>query len=252
MRCGVAVLAVCVVCSICACEKVKESFGGEVEQTKTVVVLFDLSGSTTGPQRKKYDTIFARVLQRVGYGDAIVVAKITASSITEPEIPVKEEFRALQLTGNALRNKVLIRKADEAMRLQKKAISAIVKKVLFSQQSGRTDIMGSLHLAGKIFKSYKHDRAILVLMSDMLEDSQVYNFSRLNLTQEKVDSILDSEKKSNRLPDLRNVKVYVIAAGKLDTEKFYSVQRFWMQYLSACGATADSANYVNDLLRFAE
>lgn len=252
MRWKTVVLLVCMAGALCACDKLKEKFGDRPEPTKTILVLFDLSGSTKNAQRQKYDAIFSRLLERVGVGDAIVAAKITGSSVTEPEIPVKEEFSQLQLTGNALKNKVAAGKAKEELCLRKEAITATVKEVLFSQDSKKSDIMGALHLADKIFKSYQHDRSILIVMSDMLEDSQAYNFSKEKLTQEKAKAILETEKKANRLPDLTNVKVYVVAAGSLDTEKFFAVQRFWLEYFAACGAIAEPANYANDLLRFSE
>lgn len=245
-------LLVCLAGSLCACEKLKEQFGDKQEPTKTILVLFDLSGSTNNAQRQKYNAIFSRILERVGFGDALVAAKITESSIAEQEIPVKEEFAPLKLTGNALKNKVAIREAEEKLIPRKEAIAATVKEALFSKKSKKSDLMGALHLAGKIFKSYQHDRSILVVMSDMLEDSQAYNFSNEKLTQERIRDILENEKKANRLPDLANVKVYVVAAGNLDTDKFFTLQSFWLEYFTACGAKAEPANYANDLLRFSE
>lgn len=69
-----------------SCEKLKLKH--KAIPRKTVVVLIDLSGSTRN-LRNMYLDNFRTVLSTITHGDAIAVARITESSITEPEIPKK-------------------------------------------------------------------------------------------------------------------------------------------------------------------
>ncbi|NOZ70000.1 MAG: hypothetical protein GXP46_12340 [Deferribacteres bacterium] len=225
-------------------------FGKEEKKTsKTVVVLFDLTGST-----KKYRSIafdsFKRVLSSIGHGDVIVAAKITESSITEPEIPLQEtfpEFIPLDRMGRPTDNEFLKRaakeKADNELVDRKKKILEEIRGVFFAGDAKKTDIISSLHVAARIFKAYRRDKSILVILSDMIEDSSVYNFEKENLTEKRIEEIIRKERHRKRIPDLRGVTVYIVPAGDLNTKRYFSVQDFWLSYFKECGASLSKENY---------
>ena len=144
--------------------------------------------------RDVYLRSFKKVISSIGHGDAIITAKITDASITEPEIPVNEafpEFVPLDKMGNPTDNPLLVKKAkkeaDEGLERKKEDLVRIVGHILFAERDNHkrilhTDIMSSLHVAEKAFKNYNRDKSILVILSDMIEDSSEYNFEKENLT----------------------------------------------------------------------
>jgi len=244
-----------------SCDKLKTE--DEKSPQKTIVVLCDLSESTSN-LRDAYLDSFKKVTSPIGHGDVIVAAKITEASITEPEIPVKEafpEFVPQDKMGNPTDNPVLVKKAkkeaDERLGREKEEIAKIANHIFFAKRDDRqrilhTDIMSSLHVAEKVFKNYRRDRSILVMLSDMIEDSSEYNFEKENLTDRRIEEILAKEKARNRIPDLRDVKVYVVAAGAGGSKRFFAAQNFWLRYFKECGANLSKENYGSALLDFNE
>lgn len=225
---------------------------------KAVVVLFDLSESTANLQNLYLES-FKEIIGKINHGDFLMGTKITASSVTEPEVPIKEEFPEFVPTdaqGNPTDNSLLIKDAQEKADAQLKAKKAeLVKKVegVFAAKEKKimkTDLMSSLALAQNAFQSYRRGKAILVIFSDMIEDSGRYNFYQENLTDQRIEAIIEAEKTRGRLPDLQGVKVYIVAASDENSSKFFEVQKFWLKYFSACGANLTKENYSNTLLKF--
>jgi len=83
-------------------------------------------------------------------------------------------------------------------------------------------------------------------MSDMLEDSEHYQFERLKLTAH------EAERRAGRLADLHGVRAYVIGALAPSDDKVIEVESFWRGYFEACGADFRKENYGAALVRFAE
>ncbi len=117
---------------------------------------------------------------------------------------------------------------------------------------GYTDILSSLHIAERVFKNYKRDKNILIIMSDMIEESKDYNFARKNLNKKRTGEIIAKEKGANRIPDLKNVRVYVTGATAENRDKFFSIQNFWLRYFEECGANLSKERYGSALLNFNE
>ncbi|MCX8042737.1 MAG: hypothetical protein N3B18_01260, partial [Desulfobacterota bacterium] len=61
-----------------------------------------------------------------------------------------------------------------------------------------------------------------------------------------------TEKANNRFPDLHGVKVYVVAPTIQSSERFFQIQKFWLQYFAAAGAILPKEHYSNTLLGFQE
>jgi hypothetical protein len=230
---------------------------------KTVVVLCDLSESTRD-LRDVYVHSFKKVLSSIGHGDIIVAAKITEASVAEPEIPIKEtfpEFVPRDKMGNPTDNPVLVKKAkeeaDKKIEAKKEEIIKIASDFLFARGGKHkrvlhTDIMSSLHVAERVFKNYKRDKFILLMLSDMIEDSSEYNFEKENLNDKRIEEIIKREKTRNKIPDLKDVKVYIVAAGAGGSKRFFAIQNFWLRYFKECGANLSKENYGSALLGFNE
>jgi len=203
-------------------------------KSKTVFVLFDVSDSTKNQAaRELYLKDFKAILEGVNAGDAIAADRIAESSAAGSTLPIKKEFDGM-LNSNRLKEK----KA-------KTEILAEAKKLLEKPEKVRyTDILGSLQIAERIFDTYKKDRNVLVIMSDMIEDSKSYNFEKEKLTDKRISEIISREKAANRLPDLKGVKVYAVKnATSQSTDRHIAIEKFWLSYLKECGAQISKAQY---------
>lgn len=210
--------------------------------SKTVVVLFDISGSTLNPAiREQYRNDFIKITDpkhALFPGDAIAADLIADSSAAGSTLPINEELQANSWDTNTI-------KVKKANREILKRIMEDADVILQSnQQAKSTDILSSLQIAERVFKTYNKERNVLVIMSDMVEDSQSYNFEKEKLTDSRVTEIIAKERKAGRLPDLKNVQVYAIknATGqsKLDHG---AIQNFWLRYFQETGARIDKAHY---------
>jgi hypothetical protein len=227
--------------------------------SKTVVALVDFTGSTAIFQQTYLDEM-KQIIGGLSYGDVIVVAKITGSSITEPELLIKEvlpTFVATDAAGNPIDNPILVKKskavADAKLQVQKQQMVALMQKALMVQnEATNSDIMSSLTLAQNTFHDYAGGRPVLVILSDMMDDSQNYNFYNMQLTDSVTQDIINKEKAAGRLPNLQGAKVYVVAAGTESSDKFFEVRNFWLKYFAATGANISTTDYSNTLLQFSE
>lgn len=245
-----------------SCDMLKKEENKNIP-SKTVVVLCDLTESTKNLSNAYLES-FKTILSTISHGDVIVAAKITNSSIAEPEIPIKDEiqkFVPVDKMGNPTDNPILVKsskkEADEKLAKQKELIIDKLNNMLSPNNNRNrkiinTDIMSSLHVAEKIFKNYKREKLVLVMLSDMIEDSTEYNFEKENLIDKRAEDIINKEKSKNRLPDLQKVKIYVVAAGAKESNKFFAIQNFWLRYFKECGADLTKERYGSALLNFNE
>jgi hypothetical protein len=211
------------------------SFSVHAESSKTVCVLFDLSDSTRDTAiRDSYLQDFEKkILTKIESGDAIAADIIAESSAAGSTLPVNQELEGF-LYSNRLKE----------LKLKKEILGKVKELLRRPQKVQRTDILSSLHIAERVFKTYNKERNILVIMSDMIEDSKSYNFEKEHLTEKKIAEIIAKEKKAKKLPNLTKVDVYAIRnATNLSPEMAAGIENFWMQYFKECGARIDNAHY---------
>jgi hypothetical protein len=223
-----------------------------VVANKVVLVLFDLSESTNKPEiRKTYSENFGVILSKITHGDAVVAGWITEHSGAELVLPVNISFPPFEsATTNPLVRRGQQAKEDSKLRETLRGIHEELDSLLqhTTRKVLQTDILSSLLMAERIFKNFPHPKKVLVIMSDMIEDSGTYNFERETLTSERISQIIIRAKKDGRLPDLAGVKVYVIGATARDMNKFYQIRNFWLTYFQAC--QANLIDYGSALVRF--
>lgn len=204
------------------------------EPPKTVFVLFDVSGSTKNKCiRERYLEDFKLILDKMKPGDVIVADRIAEFSGAGSTLPIKHEYKKWWLRND------LIEKVEN-----KKCLVGAEKMLNDPKMVEYTDILSSLHIAERVFKGYRRQRNILVIMSDMIEDSRRYNFEKERLDNERIAEIIAAEKKAGRLPDLTNVKVFAVKnATSQSSDKYIGIKHFWMEYFKECGASLDNVNY---------
>lgn len=240
-----------------SCKKSADNQSASTETTgKVVCVLTDLSESTVNPEiRKIYSENFKTILEEITHGDVLVVGLITQRSVIEPTLCIKYEFSPIvfkhdtQLFMNAE-----LRKANQELKNIKDSLYNIVDSVLTrtNRRILHTDILSSLRVAERVFNSFTRQKRILVILSDMIEDSDTYNFEVKNITPQSIMNIVETEKQNGRMPNLSNVKVYVIGASAKNSKRFAMIQDFWTAYFKESGALLVPENYGAALVSFKE
>ncbi|MEQ1887495.1 MAG: hypothetical protein ABL967_20730, partial [Bryobacteraceae bacterium] len=99
------------------------------------------------------------------------------------------------------------------------------------------------------FSQDQQARRVLILFSDMVQESRELNIRQLALKGEDgADGLLTDLAARGRIPRLDNVSVVVVGAGETsagaDSAAFFrAVRTFWKGFFSQAGARLDEAHY---------
>lgn len=229
-------------------------------KNKFVVVFVDFSESTTdryeAGERKIYRKALGQIVASLQPGDRILVAGITSETAVEFNPLIDETLPSVPeerwLVDNHLiyeqRKRVVEQKTCEAIA---RIALTLVSAPEWSESSKNTSVLTSLDLATKLFDSPSYQN-VLVILSDMIEDSEDYNFERMPWDSKQIERIIATERshRGDRLPNLTGVTVYV-AGATIDSSgsegKRMRLQRqiedFWLAYFKACNADASDSRY---------
>jgi len=217
--------------------------GKEKKNPRVVAVFVDMSGSTNQARRTVYRNAFDKIYENLQQGDRIIVGTITGRSYIDFKPAVDAEIPKQSIWVNRIT-------FEQNMAKTKKDIQTEVEKLLSARHgTQRTEIINSLNIADKIFHNEKRQK-ILIILSDMIQDSKEYNFDRVNVTDDYITKIIRDRQKQNLIPKLNDVKVYVAGASAADSQKFRSIEKFWNRYFVACGADFSLHRYGHSLLEF--
>ena len=218
-------------------------FGKEKKEPRAITVFVDLSGSTNQARRTVYREAFEKVYQNLQQGDRVIVGTITGRSYIDFKPAVDAEIPEQSIWVNRIT-------FEQDLAKTKKDIKDEVEKLLaLKHGTPRTEIINSLNIADKIFYNEKRQK-ILILLSDMVQDSKEYNFDRVKITESYITGVIKDRQKQNLIPKLENVKVYVAGASAADSKKFRAIELFWTRYFTACGADFSSNRYGHSLIEF--
>jgi len=217
--------------------------GNNGKKPRIIFILVDMSGSTNQARQTVYREAFGKIYPSLDQGDRILVGTITGRSFINFKPAVDVEIPKKSLWMNRIQFE---RKLTET----KDTIREEVEKLL-SQKKGtaRTEILNSLNIADTIFHDDRR-RKVLVILSDMIQDSRDYNFARINVTEDYIDRVIHDRYEHKLIPNLKDVKVYVAGASGKDPAKFRSVERFWSRYFGKSGADFSPHRYGHSLISF--
>jgi len=218
-------------------------FGKDKQSPRVIVVLVDMSGSTNRARRTVYNEAFEKIYQNLNQGDRLVVGTITSRSFIDFKPVVDEEIPKESIWVNRIQFEQSLAKAQKNIRKE-------VNRLL-SRKKGTpyTEILNSLNIADTIFHSEKRQK-VLVVLSDMIQDSKQYKFEHAKVTNKYINDIIRYRQKQKLVPNLADVKVYVAGASAADSRKFRSIEKFWARYFAATGADFSSHRYGHSLLEF--
>ena len=113
-----------------------------------------------------------------------------------------------------------------------------------------TEILAAIRLSQQYFETAGGKKKILIILSDMIEESEFYNFAKMKVQPEQ---ILEKEEKAGRLPNLAGITVYISGASANSSKKFDEIEKFWLAYFEKTGASFASRDYYSsELLGFSE
>lgn len=217
--------------------------GKNKKEPRVITVFVDMSGSTNQARRTVYRNAFEKIYDNLQQGDRIVVGTITGRSYIDFKPAVDAEIPKQSIWVNRI-------SFEQNLAKTKKDIKAKVEKLLSAKRgTPRTEIINSLNIAEKIVHNEKRQK-ILIILSDMVQDSKDYNFERVKVTNNFTTKIIRDRQKQNLIPKLNEVKIYVAGASAADSSKFRSIENFWKRYFVACGADFSLHRYGHSLLEF--
>jgi hypothetical protein len=218
-------------------------FGKDKKNPRVIAVFVDMSGSTNQARRTVYRSAFEKIYQNLQQGDRIIVGTITGRSYIDYKPAVDAEIPKQSIWVNRIT-------FEQNQAKTKKNIQKEVKKLLSARRgTPRTEIINSLNIADKIFHNEKRQK-ILIILSDMIQDSKEHNFDRVKVTDAYTTKIIRDRQKQDLIPNLETVKVYVAGASAADSKKFRSIEKFWNRYFVAAGADFSLHRYGHSLLEF--
>jgi len=217
--------------------------GKEKKNPRVVAVFVDMSGSTNQARRTVYRNAFEKIYENLQQGDRVIVGTITGRSYIDFKPAVDAEIPKQSIWVNRIT-------FEQNLANTKKDIQTEVEKLLSAKRgTPRTEIINSLNIADKIFHNEKRQK-ILIILSDMIQDSKEYKFDRVKVTDDYITKIIRDRQKQNLIPKLTDVKVYVAGASAADSKKFRSIERFWNRYFVTSGADFSPHRYGHSLLEF--
>jgi hypothetical protein len=219
-------------------------FGKDKKPARVLAVFVDMSGSTNKARRTVYRNAFEMILEELQDGDRIVIGTITGRSYIDFKPAIDAEIPKQSIWVNRITYE------QNRAKVTKKIRRAVEYLLSTKRGTPHTEIINSLNIADKIFHNEKKRQKILILLSDMIQDSKEYNFDRTKVTNAYTTRIIKYRKKKKLIPDLKTVKVYVAGASASDSKKFRSIENFWKRYFAATGADFSLQRYGHSLLEF--
>src|SRR4030043_677983 len=167
---------------------------------RLIVILVDMSASADQERRTVCKDAFEKVYRNLRHGDRLVVGTITSQSYIEFKPAVDEEIPKKTVWDNRLQYEKKLTDTREKIRRE-------VNKLL-SQKQGTplTEILDSLNIADIIFHDEKERQKVLVILSDMIQDSKDYKFDKDKVTDEYIHNVIQSRQKNNLIPSLTKAK----------------------------------------------
>ena len=224
-----------------------EAFGKSENSSpnpRLIIILVDMSASADQARRTVCKDAFEKVYRNLRHGDRLVVGTITSQSYIEFKPTVDEEIPKKTVWDNRLQYEKKLTDTKEKIRREVNTL------LLHKQGTPLTEILDSLNIADTIFHDEKERQKILVLLSDMIQDSKEYKFDKDKITDEYINKVIHYRQKNKLIPNLNGVKLYVAGASAANSEKFRAIQTFWAHYFAESGADFSPHRYGHSLISF--
>ncbi|MCX7905320.1 MAG: hypothetical protein N2446_01295 [Elusimicrobiales bacterium] len=227
-----------------SCKYVKKS-----EQKKLIILLVDISSSVRDNLRNQYIKEFKEiVIPFIKDGDRLIIQKIVDNPDVKPTIIFNETFPVYSILMNRIEYET------QKIEFISKSTSTFHSSLITGERVKYTGILDSLNMTEEILKQYqmeKFSRVVLIIFSDMIEDSNYYNFETGKI--DNIDNLIKEiflkytkRRKSVKLsdfPQLDNLEVYIsgiYGGANFTPQRIDFIKRFWMEYFKSTGAMLKS------------
>lgn len=202
--------------------------------SRVIVAFIDISASVKdyGPYRDAW----SKIMDRLQPCDRVLLGPISDRTLTNFRPLVDCEIPSYNYWLDVREN------YEEAMDKARGLIAGGVGKAEKMPRAGKTDIMNALWLAGQVFAGDPR-KPIVVLFSDMMEDSATADFEKVCLDEATAKRLIDQKKRLGELPALRGARVNVVGASSRTAEKALEVERFWIRFVHDAGGVLAPENY---------
>jgi len=214
------------------------------QHPRLIMILVDMSGSADQARHTVCKEAFEKIYKNLRHGDRVVVGTIASQSYIDFKPTVDEEIPIKTVWDNRLQFERNLTNSKEKIRRE--------VDILLAHKGGSllTEILDSLNIADAIFHDEKERQKILVILSDMIQDSKEYKFDKDKITGEYINKIIRHRRENNLVPSLTGVKVYVAGASAADPNTFRAIQTFWTRYFAESGADFSPYRYGHSLINF--
>jgi hypothetical protein len=213
----------------------------DTAERRIVMVFVDISLSSL-PERENYKHHIEKIIASLNPGDVIAGGKIIDLTIADFTPIFNVELPAFDFwNDNRTQHQKMVGKLTARM-------FANIDSVLQSRgKIEKSEIINSFIICDQFMRN-KTGKKTLVILSDMMECSSEYNFDKDDISADYINRAMLALRNKGRIPNLKNVEVWIAGAYAPSTEKYFAVQNFWNRYLKETGAT--SRSYSHTLLDF--
>ncbi len=232
------------------------------KERRNIIVLLDYSASSSDKILREYIRIICEdIAPTMRQYDCLTVVPIDEGSKQEPVKMVFEDFSEKGFNKKSdgfAHAQDSIRKRLDEYRLK---IVPKIKTTLRAQHDERkafisnTDILGAIQQTVNLLEinndqeSFKRisnfvigkesyiSENIIVILSDMIQDSKEYSFNNLRgISRKQAREYLEQWEKNQMLPNLQASKIFVIGTTGKGALQIDNIKDFWGKYFKKCNA----------------
>ena len=208
---------------------------GACTHAPATITLVLLDGSCSRVNLTAYQDAWTRVVETVADGDRLVLGRVT-SDLREFRPDFEHALPAkLALLDNALDRARRIREFDAASK-------SALTRALDQPCSQNTALLDTFEIAGRLLAADARPTRRLLVFSDMLEDADGVRFIA-GLSESRVRQLIEARTTAHRMAALPGVHVHVVGAAAPTPQLAKQVERFWLAYFGAAGASLRPEHY---------
>ncbi len=203
---------------------------GSADGGRLAVVLVDVSSSVGAEDWRLYEQAFSELLASSRSGDRVVLAAVGS---TPGSRFLVHADRTMARVNRRLEDEATLKRARAALSEDFQALRA--KSSVPAKATYLLDAIGateSLFEQGRRVKQ----RTVLVVLSDMVEESPVANFARVSIDDGYIKQLIDTRRAQKLLPNLQGVGVHAVGASGNTAQHMAALKTLWTQYFSAANA----------------
>lgn len=200
------------------------------------VVAVDLSTSLTDTERGNHKQLLDALAASLDFGDRLVLLKAHQAGVKSDTA----KPRIVSMPG-LMGNEPLQSDLDE-LELQRETAANAVTSLFKTAPVNGTDLFATMHTAGERARESEGKRAVLLVLSDMLQCTADVCMERPNGLRDS--AWIAAQKQAGLVPPLDQVCVSVVGADA-STSHGVKIREFWSDYFQTAGARFSPNRYMH-------